>query len=101
VWGTGQTGVGLDRQLFGFRARAGARVVSGGRGSGGWAGKGAGGQFARRSPPRAQYGDRRGHSFELERKDVPRAFLRVFGPPPGRERWFPQGSFGAGGLSWR
>jgi hypothetical protein len=26
----------------------------------------------------------------LERKDVPRAFLRGFGPPPGREGWFPQ-----------
>jgi hypothetical protein len=89
VWSTGQTGAGLDRQLFGFQARTGARVVSGGRGSGGWAGKGAGDQFARRSPPRAQYGDRRSRSFELERKDVPRAFLRGFGPPPGRERWFP------------
>jgi hypothetical protein len=32
VWGTGQTGAGLDRQQFGFRARIGARVVSGGRG---------------------------------------------------------------------
>jgi hypothetical protein len=48
------------------------RVVSGGRGSGGWAAKDAGGQSARRSPPRAQYGDRRGRSFELERRDVPR-----------------------------
>jgi hypothetical protein len=37
VWGTGQTGAGLDRQRFGFRAHTGARVVSGGRGSGGWA----------------------------------------------------------------
>jgi hypothetical protein len=35
VWGTGQTGAGLDRQQFGFRAHTGARVVSGGRGSGG------------------------------------------------------------------
>jgi hypothetical protein len=35
VWGTGQTGASLDRQQFGFRARTGARVVSGGRGSGG------------------------------------------------------------------
>jgi hypothetical protein len=35
VWSTGQNGAGLDRQLFGFRARTGARVVSGGRGSGG------------------------------------------------------------------
>jgi hypothetical protein len=43
VWGTGQTGAGLDRQQFGFRTRTGARVVSGGRGSGGWAGEFAGG----------------------------------------------------------
>jgi hypothetical protein len=34
VWGTGQTGAGLDRQQFGFRARTGARVVS--RGSWFW-----------------------------------------------------------------
>jgi hypothetical protein len=51
VWGTGQTGAGLDRQQFGFRARTCARVVSGGRGSGGWAGEFAGGQVARHSPP--------------------------------------------------
>jgi hypothetical protein len=35
VWGTGQTDAGLERQQFGFRARTGASVVSGGRGSGG------------------------------------------------------------------
>jgi hypothetical protein len=35
VWGTGQTGAGLYMQQFGFRARTGARVISGGRGSGG------------------------------------------------------------------
>jgi hypothetical protein len=56
VWGTGQTGAGLDRQQFGFRARIGARVVSGGRGSGGWAGEFAGGQVARHSPTRVHYG---------------------------------------------
>jgi hypothetical protein len=28
VWSTGQTGAGLDRQRFGFRARTGVRVVS-------------------------------------------------------------------------
>jgi hypothetical protein len=28
VWSTGQTGAGLDKQRFGFRARTGARVVS-------------------------------------------------------------------------
>jgi hypothetical protein len=36
VRGTGQTGAGQVRQQFGFRARTGARFVSGGRGSGGW-----------------------------------------------------------------
>jgi hypothetical protein len=50
---TGQTGAGLDRQHFGFRARTDARFGSGGRGSDGWSGKFANGQFARRSPPRA------------------------------------------------
>jgi hypothetical protein len=55
VWGTGQTGAGLDMQRFGFRARTGARVVSGGRGSGGWAGEFAGGQVARHSPPQVHY----------------------------------------------
>jgi hypothetical protein len=39
VRGTGQTGAGLDRQQFGFRARTGARFGSGGRGSGGCAGE--------------------------------------------------------------
>jgi hypothetical protein len=43
VRGTGQIGEGLDRQQFGFRARTGARFVSGGCGSGGWAGEFAGG----------------------------------------------------------
>jgi hypothetical protein len=68
VRGTGQTGAGLDRKQFGFRAHTCARFVSGGRGSGGWAGEFAGGQFARRSPPRAQYGDGKGRSFEMERR---------------------------------
>jgi hypothetical protein len=54
VRGTGQTGAGLDRQRFGFRARTGVRFGFGGRGSGGWAGEFAGGQVAWRSPPRAQ-----------------------------------------------
>jgi hypothetical protein len=47
VWGTSQTGAGLDRQQFGFRASTSARVVSGGCGYGGWAGEFAGGQVAR------------------------------------------------------
>jgi hypothetical protein len=43
VRGTGQTGAGLDRQQFEFRARTGARFGSEVRGSGGWAGEFAGG----------------------------------------------------------
>jgi hypothetical protein len=97
VRGTSQTGAGLDRLQFGFRARTGTRIVSGGRGSGGWAGEVAGGKFARRSPHRAQYGDRRGRSFELERRDIPWAFFRGFGPPPVREGWFPHGGYRGGG----
>jgi hypothetical protein len=82
VWDTGQTGAGLDRQLFGFRARTGARIVSGGRGSGGWAGEFAGGPVARHSPPRVHYGDGWSRSFEKERRDGPRVFFRGFGPSP-------------------
>jgi hypothetical protein len=89
VRGTGQTGAGLYRQQFGFRARTGVRFVSGGRGSGGWSGEFAGGQVARHSPPRVHYGDGRSHSFAKERRDSPRAFFHGFGPPPGRESWFP------------
>jgi hypothetical protein len=51
---TDETGAGLDGQHFGFRARTDARFGTGGRGSGGWSGEFAGGQFARRSPPCAQ-----------------------------------------------
>jgi hypothetical protein len=40
---TGQTGAGLDRQHFGFRARTDARFGTRGHGSGGWFGKFAGG----------------------------------------------------------
>jgi hypothetical protein len=94
--GTDQTGAGLDRQQFGFRARTGARFVSVGRSSGGWAGEFAGGQFARHSPPRAHYGDGRSRSFEKERRDSPRAFFRCFGPPLGREGWFPHGGYRGG-----
>jgi hypothetical protein len=87
---TCQTGAGLDRQQFGFRARTGARIGSGGRGSGGLSREFAGGQFARRSPPRAQYGDGRSHSLEIERRDDPRSSFHGFGPPPDREGWFPR-----------
>jgi hypothetical protein len=96
VWGTGQTGAGLDRKQFGFRARTGVRVVFGGRGSGGWAGEFAGGQVARHSPSRVHYGDARSRSFEKERRDGPQTLFRGFGPPPGREGLFPQGGYRAG-----
>jgi hypothetical protein len=86
---TGQTGVGLGRQGAGFRARDETRFCSGGCGSGGWFGEFAGGQFARSSSPRAQYGDGRSRSFEMERRNSPRSSFRGFGPPPVREGWFP------------
>jgi hypothetical protein len=56
---------------FGFRAREESRFVAGGRGSGGWFGEFACGQFARRSPPRAQYEDGRSCGFEVERRNDP------------------------------
>jgi hypothetical protein len=86
---TGQTAVGLHRQNFGCSARTNAMFGSGGRGSGGWSGESAGAQFARRFPPRAQYGNGRSRSFELERRDGPPFSFRGFGPPPVREGWFP------------
>jgi hypothetical protein len=93
---TGQTVAGLDRQQLGFHARKGARFGSGGSGSGGWAGEFVGGQFARRSPPRAQYGDGRIRVFEIERRDSPRFSFRGFGPPSGREGWFPHSGYRGG-----
>jgi hypothetical protein len=94
--GTGQTGAGRYRQQFGFHARTGARFGSGGRGSAGWAEEFAGGQFARSSPPRAQYGDGRIRGFKIERRDGPRFSFRGFSPPPGREGWFPHGGYRGG-----
>jgi hypothetical protein len=93
---TGQTGAGLDRQRFGFRAHTGARFGSEGRGPGGWAREFAGGQFVRRSPPRAQYGDGRSRSFEMERRDGPRFSFNGFGPPLGREGLFPHSGYRGG-----
>jgi hypothetical protein len=72
--------LGLQSGNLGFRAREESPFVSGGRGSGGWSGESAGGQFARRSPPRVQYGNGRSRSFEMERRDVPRFSFRGFGP---------------------
>jgi hypothetical protein len=50
---TGQTGAGLGRQGAAFHARDKSRFGPRGHGSGGWSREFAGGQFARRSPPRA------------------------------------------------
>jgi hypothetical protein len=75
VRGTGQTGAGLDRQQFGFHACIDAKFGSGGRGSDGWSREFADGRIARHSPPRAQYGDGRGRTLELERRDGPQLFV--------------------------
>jgi hypothetical protein len=64
---TGQTGLGSAGGKFGFCAREESRFVSGGRGSGGSSGESACGQFARHSPSRAQYGNGKSRSFEMER----------------------------------
>jgi hypothetical protein len=71
VYSTSQTGAGLGRQRSGFRARTDARFGSSGHGSSGSYGEFAGGQFARRSPPRAQYEGGRSRSFEMERRNGP------------------------------
>jgi hypothetical protein len=78
---------------FGFCARDESRFVAGGRGFGGWSGEFAGGQFARHPHPRAQYGDGRSRSFEMERRDGPWSSFRGFGPPPVREGWFPHSGY--------
>jgi hypothetical protein len=96
VKGTGQTGAGLHKQQFGFRARTDTKFGSGGRGSSGWSGEFADGKFARRSPPHAQYGDGRGRSSELERRDGPRFSFRCFGPPLVSEGWFPHNGYHGG-----
>jgi hypothetical protein len=47
------------------------RFGVGDRGSGGWHGESSGGQFARRSPPCAQYEGGKSRSFETERRNDP------------------------------
>jgi hypothetical protein len=76
-----------------FRGAESSGFSSGGRGAGGWSGESVGGQFARRSPLRAQYGDGRSRSFEMERRDGPRYSFRGFGPPLVRDGWFPRSGF--------
>jgi hypothetical protein len=48
-------------------------------------GMGSCGQFARRSPPRAQYKGGRSRSFEMERRNGPRSSFCRFCPPSARE----------------
>jgi hypothetical protein len=96
VRGTGQTGAGLNRKQFGFRARTDTKFGSGGCVSGGWSGEFADGKFARRSPPRAQYGDGSGRSLELERRDSPLFSFHCFGPPLVSEGWFPDNGYHGG-----
>jgi hypothetical protein len=63
---------------------------------GGWSGEFAGGQFARRSPPRAQYRDGRSRSFEMERRNGPQSSFCGFGRPLVREGWFPHSGYHGG-----
>jgi hypothetical protein len=74
---------------FGFCARDESRFVAGGRGSGGWSGEFAGGEFAGRSPPRDQYEFGRGRSFKSQRGYGPRLPYRGSRTPPMRQSGFP------------
>jgi hypothetical protein len=64
--------------------------------SGGWSGEFADHQFARRSPPRAQYGDERSRGFEAVRRNDPLSSFRSFGPPSSKEDWFPHSGYRGG-----
>jgi hypothetical protein len=76
---------------FGFRARDESRFVAGGRGSGGWPGELAGGEFAGRSPPRDQYEFGRDRSFESQRGYGPYFSYHGSRTPPMRREWFSHG----------
>jgi hypothetical protein len=93
---TAQTGAGLGRQRAGFHAHGESRFGTRGRGSGRWSGESAGGQFARHSPSRAEYGDVRSLSFEMERRNGPRSSFRGYGLPPVIEGWFPHSGYHGG-----
>jgi hypothetical protein len=88
---TGQTGASLGGWQFGFCAREDARFGSFGCGTGGLHGESCGGQFARRSPPCAQYDGGRSRSFELGRRNEPQSSFCGFRSPPTRQGWFPSG----------
>jgi hypothetical protein len=76
---------------FGFCARDESRFVAGGRGSGGWSGELAGGEFAGHSPPRDQYEFGRGRSFESQRGYRPFFSYHGSRTPPMRREWFSHG----------
>jgi hypothetical protein len=76
---------------FGFRARDESRFVAGGRGSGGWSGELASGEFAGCSPPRDQYEFGRGRSFESQRGYGPCFSYHGSHTPPMRREWFSHG----------
>jgi hypothetical protein len=81
----------LQGGKFGFRAPEESRFVSGGRGSGGWSGEFAGGEFDGRSPPCDQYEFGRGRNFESQRGYVPCFPYRGSRTPPVRWEWFSHG----------
>jgi hypothetical protein len=81
----------LQRGKFVFCARKESQFVSGGRGSGGWSGEFAGGEFTRRSPPRDQYEFGRGRSFESQRGYGPWFPYHGSRTPPVRREWFSHG----------
>jgi hypothetical protein len=82
-----------QRDQFGFRAHDESRLVTGGRGSGGWFGELADGEFAGRSPPLDQYEFGRGRSFESQRGYGPCfSYHGSRTPPMGRELFSHGGS---------
>jgi hypothetical protein len=56
----------------------------------------AGGQFARRSPPCAQYEGGRSHKFDMVRRNGPQYSFRGFRPPQAIEGWFPRSGYHGG-----
>jgi hypothetical protein len=86
----------LQGGKFGFHAREESRFGLGSRGSSGWSRESVGGQLARRSPSHAQYRDGRSRIIEMERRDGPQFSFRGFGPPLGREGWFPHSGYSGG-----
>jgi hypothetical protein len=70
---------------------------SSGHGTSSWHGESGSVEFARHSPPRAQYEGQRSCSFELVRSYGPRSSFRGFRAPLARREWFPHGGFNSSG----